>query len=41
MIFSGIISLALALLALFLIWSQNNRIKVLEFEVLSVQIRAL
>ncbi len=37
MIFSGIISLALALLALFLIWSQNSRIKVLEFELRALQ----
>lgn len=37
MIFGGIISLVLALLALFLVWSQNNRIKVLEFELRALQ----
>lgn len=37
MFFGGIISLILALLALFLLWSQNNRVKVLEFELRALQ----
>lgn len=37
MIVSGIISLGLVLLALFLMWNQNKRIKVLEFELRALQ----
>ncbi len=37
MIFGGVISLVLVLLALFLLWSQNSRIKVLEFELRALQ----
>lgn len=37
MIFGGIISLALVLLAFVLMWSQNSRIKVLEFELRALQ----
>ena len=37
MIFGGIISLVLVLLAMFLLWSQNSRIKILEFELRALQ----